>query len=71
MEKARVHSWQVLVHGSDGCPPESSARAPRPTLCTPAGPAWDGALPRLAGDGPGVDWPPGLRVLEVAVEHDR
>src|SRR6266536_3083368 len=63
--------WQVLARGSDGCPPESSARAPRPTLCTPAGPAWDGALPRLAGDGPGVDWPPGLGVLEQSLPCGR
>ena len=31
---------------------------------------WDGGLPRLAGDWPGVDGQPGVCALEVAVEHD-
>src|SRR5215469_17349150 len=31
---------------------------------------WGGGLPRRAGAWPGVDWEPGLGVLEVAVEHD-
>ena len=72
MESLRGSSRQQAgaLPGGDGCSGGQCAGIMPDLVHVGLGRVWGGALPRLAGDWPAVDWQPGVCVLEVAVEHD-